>query len=65
MHAMSHFRENMEAYKNALSWKKIAYGVVCAEKRGLAIAGGATKPRYGKNITRVEFLKSKQNSLKG
>ena len=36
-----------------------------AEKRGLAVAGGAMKPRFGKFITRVEFLKFNINSLKG
>ena len=34
------FRENMRAHEIALSWEKIAYGVVRAEKRDLAVAGG-------------------------
>jgi hypothetical protein len=55
----------MGAYKNALSWKKIAYGVVSAEKRSLAVAGGAMELRFGKFRTRMEFLKFRQNSLKG
>ena len=45
--------------------KKIAYGAVSAEKRGLAVAGGAMKSRFGKLITRAEFLKFNVNSLKG